>query len=110
MAIESPAEKCNHAHCCDRRPDHHDFLLEYRENAAWRSFSRRWMFRSETRGLFARTGLVDLEGLAVHVAAVETGDRGLPLIVGSEFDEAEALRFAAAALGGDIRRNELSIR
>src|SRR5947209_8660031 len=65
---------------------------------------------SEAAGVFTRPGFVDLEGLAVHIAAVETGDRGFRLVVGAELDEAEALRLAAATLGGDVRRNRLSVR
>jgi hypothetical protein len=58
-------------------------------------------------GFFARLGFADLERLSVDVAAVETGDRRTPFVSIAVFDEAEALRLAARALGGDICRDEL---
>src|SRR5688572_9370484 len=77
-----------------------------------RSFSRYRFVRSVLRrgGFFARLGLVDLERLSVHIAAVEAGDRGIAFFGGAELDEAEALGRAADPLGGDVRRDELAVR
>src|SRR5205823_7952167 len=61
-------------------------------------------------GVFARLRLVDFQRLPVDLAAIEAGDRRVRFAVRGELDEAEALRLAAGALGGDVRRDELSVR
>src|SRR5215212_5784479 len=82
-----------------------------RGRTAGRRPPRGSQFRSAgRRGVFARLRLVVLQYLAMHVAAVETGDGGAGLVGVGELDEAEALRFTAGTLGGHIRRNELAVR
>src|SRR5437763_3425719 len=61
-------------------------------------------------GVFARLGLVDLQRLTVDVAAIEAGDRRVRFRVGAELHEAEALRLAAGALGGDVRGDDFAVR
>src|ERR1043165_3334993 len=56
--------------------------------------------------LFARTSFVDLQGLAVDVAAVETGDGGPGFVGVAVLDEAEALRLTAGTLGGHDRGDD----
>src|SRR4051812_44207032 len=70
----------------------------------------RGRMRSVLRSVFARLGLVDLERLAVHVAAVETGDRRARFVGVAELDEAEALRLTARTLGGDVCRHQRAVR
>src|SRR5689334_6465208 len=60
--------------------------------------------------LFAGFGFVDFQHLSVDVATVEAGDCGARFVGIAELDEAEALRLAARLFGGDIRRDEFSIR
>src|SRR4051812_8080432 len=60
--------------------------------------------------LLSRPGFVDLQGRAVDFLAVETGDRSLRFRGVAELDEAEALRFAAGALGGHLRRDDRAER
>src|SRR3954468_17942517 len=54
----------------------------------------------------ARLRFVDLQRLAVDVAAIERGDGGAGLIVVTEVDEAETLRLSRLALDGDIGRDQ----
>src|SRR4051812_10925258 len=56
--------------------------------------------------LLARAGFVDLQGLAVDVAAVETGDGGAGFVGVAVLDEAEALRLAARPFGGHDRGDD----
>src|ERR1044072_8653125 len=66
--------------------------------------------RSIRRALFARFGFADLQGLPVHVAPVEAGDRGPPFVGAAELEKAESFRIAVRALGDHVRRNGLAVR
>src|SRR5262249_5306217 len=54
--------------------------------------------------LGARLGLVDGQGAAAGVLAVQGGDGGLGLLLGLHLHEAEALRTAGVAVHDDLRR------
>src|SRR5437870_10746413 len=60
--------------------------------------------------LLARTSLVDREGPAVFVLAVQPGDRRLRLLVVAHFNEAEAFRAAGLAVHNDLGRLNRAVR
>src|SRR5438132_4724343 len=60
--------------------------------------------------LLARTCLVDREGPAFLVLAVQPGDRRLGLLVVAHFNEAEAFRAAGLAVHDDLGRLNRAVR
>ncbi len=57
---------------------------------------------------FTRAGLVDDQGAAADVAAVDGRDRLLRLVFARHFDEAEAARLARVAVGDDLGAGDVA--
>src|SRR5262249_26294045 len=55
-----------------------------------------------TGAILLGPGLVDGQGTAIVLLAVEVGDGGLGLVIGRHFDEAEAAAGAGSAVGDDL--------
>src|SRR5262249_22818535 len=60
--------------------------------------------------VFHRLGLVDDEGAAVELAAVQSGDRFLRLVARAHLDEAEAPRLAGEFIRDHLRRPQAPVR
>src|SRR5579883_3579 len=60
--------------------------------------------------VLTRPGLVDGEGAAIHIFAVESGDGGLCLLVVSHLDESETLGATGVAVHDDLSRLHSPVR
>jgi hypothetical protein len=62
-----------------------------------------------TAPLFAGTGFIDGQCAATMFLAVESGDSGLRLVIGSHFDEPKTLATAGVPIVDDLGRHNLAM-
>jgi hypothetical protein len=65
---------------------------------------------SAARTILAGTGLVDGEGPAAVLLAVQGRDGGLGFFIGSHLDETESLAAPGVAIVDDLRRDDRAVR